>query len=345
MSLWNELKERAVPSQTVRTHLDKIGWEPNARQSAAIIYCMKLPLAERKMLLLRLDTAGDETLASQIQALLQDWEWRLQSLADNSQGAYIYVLRPQRQPVRYYRDYEEAVAAGRSVGADFEIAKCRGCHDKQDPLGGVAKFAEYREDGALMKLPTDLVEDLAHFINDPPVSETVPFPFSAGDIVYVNVGAESALCLGLEYGLVIPAQEDRHKVPWTTFLGQDGKRLGVEFLNEHGNFTRRGLSPWGLERATPLVVEQMTWHYLKQGRKLLLGKGSLCEFLNARASFCRVFPKIRPKYDEIVAMLCETLERLESGDLKVRPIEELFAELDQKLEIAKMSGIKPKKNN
>ncbi len=49
---WDELRELAVPSETVRTHLDKLGWEPTARQMAAIIYGMQLfTLAQKRTLL------------------------------------------------------------------------------------------------------------------------------------------------------------------------------------------------------------------------------------------------------------------------------------------------------
>lgn len=266
MDLWDALKAYAIPSETVRTYLEKIGWEPTPRQLASIFCGRKLPLENQTEFLSHLDPAGDETLAAQIQTLLER--------------------------------------------------------------------------------PADLVEGPAHFMNDPPVSETVSFPFHVGDIVWC-VGAEfdSALYVGLEYGLVILAGENRPNTPWTTFPGQDGVRLGVEFLNEQGNFIPSGISPWALERATPWDEEPMLWRYLKQGSDLLLGRGSFCEFLSAREAFCREFPKIRAtRYKEIDAILCETSKRLTSGEEKFTPAEELFAKLEKKLEMAEKNGAKPKED-
>ncbi len=278
MSLWNEIEWLAVPSETVREHLDKLGWIPDARTLAAIICHMKVPLAQKREFLLRLDPAGDETLAAQIQALLQDWERTLQGLADD---------------IRHK-----------------------------------AKFEAYREDGTPMELPTGLTEDPAHFINDPPALEAVPLPFHVGDIVRcADAGFQNALYLGSDYGLVIPAGEDRRRSPWTTFSGQDGARLGVEFLNEQGNFIRREVSLWELERSTPLDMEQTSWRYLKQGSDLLLGRGSFCAFLSAREAFCREFLQARKtRHAEIDAILKGTVERLERGEMECMSAEEYFAE-------------------
>ncbi len=253
MERWDGIKEYAIPSKTVRRYLEKIGWEPTARQLASIFCSRKLPPAEHKDFFSHLDTIGDETLSAQIQTLL--------------------------------------------------------------------------------KRPADVGEDPAHFIHDPPVSETVSFPFHVGDIVWC-LGWEDkpALYLGQEFGLVISAGEDRHSASWTTFPGQDGERLGVEFLNEQGNFIPGGRPPWELERAKPWDAEKLIWRYLKQGSDLLLGRGSFCEFLSAREAFCREFPEIRAKrHGEIDAILRETVELLERGEMEGMPIEECFAELRKKL--------------
>ncbi len=248
MERWDGIKEYAIPSKTVRRYLEKIGWEPTARQLASIFCSRKLPPAEHKDFFSHLDTIGDETLSAQIRTLL--------------------------------------------------------------------------------KHPADAEEDPAHFIHDPPVSETVSFPFHVGDIVWC-LGWEDkpALYLGQEFGLVISAGEDRHSASWTTFPGQDGERLGVEFLDEQGNFTPGGRPPWELERAKPWDAEKLIWRYLKQGSDLLLGRGSFCEFLSAREAFCREFPEIRAKrHGEIDAILRETVELLERGEMEGMPIEEYFAE-------------------
>ncbi len=254
MDLWNALKEWAIPSETVRTYLEKIGWEPTARQLTSIFCSRKLQPAEQEEFLSHLDTTGDETLTAQIQTLL--------------------------------------------------------------------------------KRPADMDKEPAHFIHDPPVSETISFPFHVGDIVWC-LGAEGkrALYLGQEYGLVVPAGEDRHKSSWTAFPGQDGERLGVEFLNEQGDFTRLKISPWELERATQSDLEQTSWRYLKQGSELLLGKGSFCEFLSAREVFCREFPKIRATmHDEIEAVLRKSEREIESGKLDLDKKSMSFEEFKRRLE-------------
>ncbi len=253
MDRWNGLKEYAIPSETVRRYLEKIGWEPTPRQLASIFCSRKLPPAEHTDFFSHLNTIGDETLSAQIRTLL--------------------------------------------------------------------------------KRPADLDEDPAHFIHDPPVSETVSFPFHVGDIVWC-LGWEDkpALYLGQEFGLVISADKDRHDASWTTFPGQDGERLGVEFLDEQGNFTPGGRPPWELERAAPWDGEKRIWRCLKQGRDLLLGRGSFCAFLSAREAFCREFPEIRAKrHGEIDATLRQTVESLERGEMEFMTAEAFFAELRKKL--------------
>lgn len=76
--LWNELRER-VMSATVREALD--WWTPSEYQLATIISRMRIPLAEKRELLLKLDAADGTHLNDQIQELLRVWEQESKRLA------------------------------------------------------------------------------------------------------------------------------------------------------------------------------------------------------------------------------------------------------------------------
>lgn len=69
--LWNEIRER-VMSATVREALD--WWTPSEYELATIISCMRISLAEKRELLLKLDTAEGVHLNDRIQELLRCWE-------------------------------------------------------------------------------------------------------------------------------------------------------------------------------------------------------------------------------------------------------------------------------
>lgn len=126
--LWNENKERLVPSATVRKYLEEIGWEPSDFELAALLHNQKYTsLAEEWEMLRRLDTK-DEALAAQIEGHIQDQEQLIQDIMEK-EGPYIYALRINDGPTQegedagYYLSSQQALAVGMLLGEPFAIHK------------------------------------------------------------------------------------------------------------------------------------------------------------------------------------------------------------------------------
>lgn len=94
--LWDGIKGW-VMSDTVRENLD--WWTPNNYELATIISRMRISLAEKRELLLKIDAAAGERLNDQIQELLRVWEQESERLAmpggrasDRKDGAPMELL-------------------------------------------------------------------------------------------------------------------------------------------------------------------------------------------------------------------------------------------------------------
>lgn len=126
--LWNEIKERLVPSDTARKYLEEIGWEPSDFELAALIHRAEhASFAKERELLRRLDTK-DEALAAQIKNYIHDQERLIQDVMKKEKGC-IYALRINDGPMRegdnagYYLSSQQAMAVGMWFEEPFAIHK------------------------------------------------------------------------------------------------------------------------------------------------------------------------------------------------------------------------------
>lgn len=126
--LWNENKERLVPSATVRKYLEEIGWEPSDFELAALIHGAEhASLAEEWGLLRRLDTK-DKALVAQIEGYIHDQERLIKEVMEEEEP-YIYALRINDGPTQegesagYYLFSQQALAVGLWLKEPFAIHK------------------------------------------------------------------------------------------------------------------------------------------------------------------------------------------------------------------------------
>lgn len=126
--LWNEIKERLVPSDTARKYLEEVGWEPSDFELAVLIHRAEhASFAKERELLRRLDTK-DEALAAQIKNYIHDQERLIQDVMKKEKGC-IYALRINDGPMRegdnagYYFSSRQALTVGMRLNEPFAIHK------------------------------------------------------------------------------------------------------------------------------------------------------------------------------------------------------------------------------
>lgn len=282
--IWNDIKETVVPSKTTRAYIADLGWKPADWELAYLIYDMDLSLEEKRELYGVLQTqTEDEELAAEIGRFIQEQRGSLLRFADNRHGAFLYEVKRQTYgSLGLFRRLEQAVAAGVQSGACFDVGKAA-VFDSADQSPAFTQNWEdvcegrvvYREDGA----PMAIVETgkWATTIFNGGKAE-VPNPFEAGDIV--------CTCTGDTFGIVMTSQQE-----WKDMYERIGSRvmfigrgLRVEVLNKWGNFMQSHYSPRRLERVED--TDSAAWSYLREGRDLLLGRGSFERFFSARYLCC-----------------------------------------------------------
>lgn len=296
--LWNESKERLVPSATVRKYLEEISWEPSDFELAALLHDQKYAsLAEEWETLRSLDTE-DKALAAQIENYIQEQERLIQTVIEE-EGPYIYSLRINDGPMRegdnagYYFSSQEALAVGKRLNEPFAI------HKYAPPQGSelsdfISEYVDLRfEDfdvdqrrGCVYCAPDGVITDVwngwpadnryycdkRHFVG---ARVEIPTPFKVGDIVYAE--REGITRSYREYGVVTPGRGSESQL-----VGQGGQRLSWEALNSYGNLAWAFACPKVLELAEPKDMDQATWHYLRAASLLLTGDGSVGRLLLQR---------------------------------------------------------------
>lgn len=223
-SLWNENKERFVPSATVRKYLEESGWEPSDFELAALIHDQKhASLAEKFETLRSLDTE-DAALAAQIKEYIQGTEQMLRNVMKCGQDDCIYKLSvragsEKHTEAGYYRRGAQALAVGLKFEKPFLIHKYAVFQGEGDGLPDFppcitrAKltlsayqdmgWVSYGKDGAVTGAwsPPSPLYDEGHFTR---ACVAIPTPFKVGDIVFVE--REGITRSYREYGVVTPGR-------------------------------------------------------------------------------------------------------------------------------------------
>lgn len=280
-----------VPSEYVRNYVLETGWTFTDAQKAVLLINGDLTLKEQysRLQVLKENTT-DQNLQKKIVGYLNKEELKFQIFKENSDKAYIYILKVKEEdisysnmlPTEYFFDLDLACECGRETNLPFmiekylvEVLEIRG---QRDP---VTTYLEFNEDGEAVyfygKIPGDdeESEDFYDFFE-------VPNPFEKGDIVKL-AGTE-------DYGIVDTPQKrwKRNLAKYKTAEGQQkgieldfsDAQIRVEFLNEDGTFSHAHINPMYLERYQPIE----DWLNGSPMDKLLLqaslvhrGEGSLDE--------------------------------------------------------------------
>ena len=283
--------EVLIPSGDVRKYIMDTGWTFTDRQKAVLLVYGDLPLKELHSHLQALQSnTTDQNLQKRIATYLDREDLKFQAFKENSDKAYIYILKVKEEdisysrilPTEYFFDLDLAYQCGRETNLPFMIEKylveAPEIIDQYDP---VTTHLEFNKDAEAIYFhgrisgDDEESEDFCDFFE-------VPNPFEKGDIVKL-IGTE-------DYGIVDTPQKwwKRDLAKYKTSEWQQkgieldfsDVQIRVEFLNEDGTFSHAHVNPICLERYQP----EEDWTNGSPMDKLLLyaslvhrGEGSLDE--------------------------------------------------------------------
>lgn len=186
-----------IPSEDVRTYALETGWNFTDRQKAALLMYSSLPLKEQYSHLQSLQrNTTDQRLQEQIAGYLGREECKFQAFKENSDKAYIYILKVKDEelsyseimPTEYFFELNLAYECGKETGLPFMIEKYLvETREHINQCDSVTASLEFDKNGEAVNFYVNScgeeeTEDFYEFFE-------VPNPFEKGDIVRL-VGTE-----------------------------------------------------------------------------------------------------------------------------------------------------------
>lgn len=269
-----------IPSEYVRNYVLETGWVFTDEQKAVLLVNGELSLKEQCSRLRVLQKTVDQSLQERIEKYLNSEDLKFQAFKENSDKAYIYILKVEEEddsypgilPAEYYFDLDLAYGCGRETNLPFMIEKYLVAAPgigSQSNL--VTAFMKFNKDGEAVYFYGAIQGDdrepeyFYDFIE-------VPNPFERGDIVRI-VGTE-------DYGIVDTSQKwwkstlTKYKNGELLWKDWDFSevQIRVELLCEDGSFSHCHINPLRLERYQP----EEAWDKCSAMDKLLLQASYIC---------------------------------------------------------------------
>lgn len=189
IEIWNDLKEKIVPSKTTRAYIAELGWQPTDFELAALLHNQKYASMAEEFEALRSLETQDEALAAQIEGYINDKEQALREVMEE-EGPYIYKLWVEQSQgpnsIGYYQCAQQALAAAQKYKRPCTIVKYILFQEAVYPIEyGDRGCVSYAWDGAVIDARGRLRPryDKGHFTE---ITVEIPTPFKAGDIVYIE---------------------------------------------------------------------------------------------------------------------------------------------------------------